>query len=103
MIERFIAENLPQIENEEDIPEEFEKFWQTEKQVAFNKLVADEQLKAEIAEKVIGNYLFTNRKPLQNEVIETFETKPKLLQRKKLAQRVTDKMVGFVETFISGM
>jgi hypothetical protein len=29
--------------------------------------------------------------------------KPKLLERKPIAERITAKVVGFVETFISGM
>ncbi|ANQ51426.1 type I restriction endonuclease subunit R [Flammeovirga sp. MY04] len=103
LIERFIAENLPLIEDPEDVTEEFEKFIEKEKQLAFQHLVAEEHLKADIAEKVISDYLFTNRKPLQADVIDAFEEKPRLLQRKKLAKRVTDKMVGFVETFISGL
>ncbi|MBD0403882.1 type I restriction endonuclease subunit R [Flammeovirga sp. EKP202] len=103
LIEKFIDQNLPHIKDSDQVTDEFDKFIEVEKQNAFTKLVEEEKLKADITEKVISDYLFTNRTPIQSDVVETFETKPKLLQRKKLAQRVTDKMMGFVETFISGM
>ena len=59
LIERFIRENLPKIENADDIPDEFEKFWAKERLLAFDKLSKDESLDAGKLQKVIGNYMFT--------------------------------------------
>ena len=39
LIEKFIQENLPVIEDPDDIPQEFEKFWNAEQQKAFNQFV----------------------------------------------------------------
>jgi len=103
LIERFIQENLPHIEDSDDIPEEFEKYWTTERLLALEKLGKDENLNSVKLEKVIGNYLFTEKKPLRDDIVEMMNFRPLLVKRATVAERVTDKILGFVETFISGI
>lgn len=71
LIERFIAENLPLIRDRENIPEEFESFWTTEKQKALEGISKEENLDQAKLNRVIANYLFTEKKPLRDEVIDT--------------------------------
>jgi len=52
---------------------------------------------------MIGEYLFTERKPLSDEIIDLLETKPKLLERKKTVERVITKIMAFIETFLAGV
>jgi type I restriction enzyme, R subunit len=88
----------------DDIPEAFEKFWNREQQEAFNKLVAEENLSSEKTEKIIEDYLFAEREPLRDEVLELIETeKPSILERKRVGDRILSKIIGFVDTFINGM
>ena len=55
-------------------------------------------------EKLIEDYLFAEREPLRDEVLELIEgEKPSLLQRKKLGDRILKRIMDFVETFINGM
>ena len=103
LIRKFIEENLPHIEDADDIPEAFEDFWAREQQLAFNAMASEEKLDPVKLQAVLGNYLFTERKPLRDEVLDMLPAKPKLLERKPIAERITDKVVEFVETFISGM
>lgn len=103
LIRKFIEENLPHIEDIDDIPEEFESFWAREQQLAFNAMATEEKLDPVKLQAVLGNYLFTERKPLRDEVLDMLPAKPKLLERKPIAERITAKVIGFVETFISGM
>jgi len=104
LIEKFIQENLPVIEDNDDVPQEFEKFWNEEQQKAFSELVKEENLSAERTEKLIEDYLFAEREPLRDEVLELIDgEKPTLLQRKKTGDRILSKILGFVETFINGM
>ena len=104
LIEKFIQENLPVIEDNDDVPQEFEKFWNEEQQKAFSELVKEENLSAERTEKLIEDYLFAEREPLRPEVLELIDgKKPALLQRKKTGDRILSKILGFVETFINGM
>jgi type I restriction enzyme, R subunit len=104
LIEKFILENLPEIEDEDEIPQEFDKFWNAEQQKAFKQLVKDENLSEEKTQKLIENYLFAEREPLRDEILELIEgEKPSVLQRKKLGDRILKKILGFVETFINGI
>jgi type I restriction enzyme R subunit len=104
LIEKFIQENLPVLEDEEDIPEAFEKFWTAEQQNAFNKLVKEENLSADKTQTLIEDYLYAEREPLRDEILELLEgEKPSVLERKKTGDRILSKILGFVETFINGM
>lgn len=104
LIEKFISENLPNIEDTDDIPQEFEKFWNKEQIIAFNNICKEEQLYPEKVNKIVENYLFAERKPLRDEVLELIEgEKPTMLERKKVGDRILNKILRFVETYISGM
>lgn len=104
LIEQFIEENLPHIQDVENIPEEFEVFWTKEQKKAFDKLCKDEGLKPELLETVIGDYLFSERTPLRDEVLNMLEgKKPGVKDRKAIAERIIQKIKNFVDTFINGM
>jgi len=103
LIERFIQENLPQIEDSDNVPDEFANYWSKERVSAIENLSREENLDAEKLQEVIGNYLFTEKKPLRDEIIGMLNEKPSLKERKTIAERVTEKIIGFVETFISGI
>ncbi|RTY94481.1 type I restriction endonuclease subunit R, partial [Flavobacterium bomense] len=103
LIERFILENLPAIEDTEDLPDQFEKYWNEEQIKAFKLLVQEENLSEEKTEQLIENYLFAEREPLRDELLDLIEgEKPKVLERKKTGDRILSKIIGFVETFVSG-
>ncbi|MCC5931728.1 MAG: type I restriction endonuclease subunit R [Cyclobacteriaceae bacterium] len=104
LIEKFILENLPIINDPDNITPAFEQFWNEEQQKEFSKIVSEENLSAEKTEKLIEDYLFAEREPLRDEVLELIEgEKPSLLQRKKLGDRILQRIKDFVETFINGM
>lgn len=104
LIEKFILENLPIIEDTDTIPEEFDKYWNEEQQKAFNQLVQEENLSADKTHKLIESYLFAEREPLRDEVLDLIEgEKPSVLVRKKLGDKILNKIIGFVETFINGV
>lgn len=104
LIEKFISQNIPEIEDTDSIPQEFDKFWVEEQRTAFNELVKSENLSIERTERLIENYLFAEREPLREEVLDLIEgDKPTLLQRKKVGDGILKKIMDFVETFINGM
>lgn len=104
LIEKFISENLPIIQDADDIPNEFDSFWNKEQKDAFDKMVSDEKLSPERTEKLIEGYLFAERTPLRDEVLELIDgDKPSLLQRKSTGERILQRILDFVETFIDGM
>ena len=104
LIEKFILENLPIIKDTDDIPQEFEKFWNEEQQKAFDQLVKDENLSAAKTQALIEDYLYAEREPLRDEILELLEgEKPTVLERKKIGDRILKKIMNFVDTFINGI
>jgi len=104
LIEKFIQDNLPAIEDTDDIPQEFEKFWNAEQQKAFNQLVSEEKLSAEKTQSLIEDYLYAEREPLRDEILQLLEgEQPTLLERKKTGDRILKKILNFVDTFINGI
>ncbi|PQJ82604.1 type I restriction endonuclease subunit R [Polaribacter glomeratus] len=104
LIEKFIEDNLPEIEDSETIPQEFEKFWSEEQQKAFEVFVKEENLSSDKTQKLIEDYLYAEREPLRDELLDLIEgTKPNVLKRKSIGDRILNKVVNFVETFINGL
>ncbi len=104
LIEKFIQANLPQIDASELIPEEFEKFWNAEQQLAFDKIISDENLSPDRTQTLIEDYIYAEREPLRDEILELLEgEQPTLLERKKTGDRILKKIIKFVDTFINGI
>lgn len=103
LIEKFINENLPEIKDVETIPEAFESFWDAEREKAFVELYKEEQLVPDLLRGAVENYLFTERAPLREDVVNIMENKPKLLERKPVAERVIEKIMAFVGAFYEGV
>jgi len=102
LIEKFIKENLPHIEDSDDIPDAFEEFWNDERLKALDEFTAQENLDMEKLNTVLGNYVFTEKKPLRDEIIGMMNQRPSLKERSSTAQRITDKIMDYVETFVNG-
>lgn len=104
LIEKFIEDNLPAIEDSETIPQEFEKFWSKEQQKAFEVFVKEENLSSDKTQKLIEDYLYAEREPLRDELLDLIEgDKPNVLKRKSIGDRILNKVVNFVDTFINGI
>lgn len=104
LIEKFILENLPVISDPDEITPEFESFWQEEQQRELTKIIHEENLSKEKTERLIEAYLFAEREPMRDEVLELLDgEKPGLLQRKSIGDRILKRIVGFVDTFMNGM
>ena len=104
LIEKFIQENLPNIEDSESIPKEFDKFWSNEQEVALQKLAEEENLYLDKTEKLIENYLFSERIPLSEEIINLrIDGRPSALKAKATRERIWNKILEFIDTFVSGV
>lgn len=103
LIERFIADHFADMPASANVAEEFDTYWTEEKRKALVSLSEEEGLDPNGLEKVLGNYLFTEKTPMRDEIIEIMEARPSLRERSTVAERVIDKIRGFVETFIDGV
>lgn len=102
LIEKFIQKNLPLIENPDDVIEAFEDFVEQERKEAIKEISKEEALDQDKLEHVIGEYLFTDKQPLREDIVGLMIQKPSLKERSTKIERVTHKIYDFVNTFISG-
>lgn len=99
LIERFIDAHLMSLEDIDMVDGAFEKFWNEEKLKAFDALCEEENLNKEKVKKVVDTYLYDERPPLSDDIANTLNIKPKLLERRKVVPRVLDKIMTFVDRF----
>lgn len=100
LIEKFIIENLPLIQSE-NIEEDYNNFMNEEKQRAFNKFVTEEQLNPEKLQKLTEDYLFSQRTPTKQEVVDVLINQPSILQRATVGEVILNKFMNFVNTFFN--
>lgn len=104
LIERFIQDSMPHIANGSEVAEEFGKYWTKEQEKAFNTIVAEENLDSEKLKQLIEQFTYEQRPPLRDEILSARnEGQPSIRQRKTIAERIKNKMLNFVETFIDGI
>lgn len=103
LIEKFIDENLPMIEDLAMIEVEFEVFWTEEKAKALQVLSDEESLDAEKLANLIGDYLYSHRLPKSEQIRPLLLVMPKLLERDAVFERIKTKIEVFIETYIEGV
>lgn len=103
LIDQFINENLLKIQDEDEVENEFYKYMDEQRLIALTKLSKDENLNNEKLQKLIANYLFTEKEPLRDDIIDTMNQRPSLKERRSIAERILEKIKKYVETFIDGM
>jgi type I restriction enzyme R subunit len=103
LIEEFIDKCLETIPFASDIEDTFYEFWDEKKKEALKKLIAEEGLISNRVQQLIDTYIFTEKKPLREEIVSTLKVKPTILQRKTVVERVSEKLMKFIEVFIEGI
>ena len=100
LIKKFIEENLPKIESSDEVEKSFEHYWNKEQEKFIEKISKEEKIEKKKLEKMVSEYLYSERMPLGDEIIALLPKKPKLLERKPIIERIRDKLRLFVEIFI---
>ena len=86
-----------------DVEDVFKTYWAEETKKALEDLSNTEALQKDKVEDIINDYLFTGRMATEDEVIETLQKQPSVLQRESISNRVTTKIMNFIKTFINGV
>jgi type I restriction enzyme R subunit len=94
---------MPSITDADLINDEFDEFWTKKQREAFELLCREEGIKAEHLQQIIADYLFTEQKPMPDVIIKMLERKPKVLERRPIIERITQKILNFVDVFINGV
>jgi type I restriction enzyme R subunit len=103
LIEKFINENLPKIDDVDNIQDEFEKYWEEQKVLALAKMCDEEQLDKEQFKALIEAYIFSGQDPLRDEVFKCLGDRPSILKAREVGERIISKMKEYVEVFVKGM
>ncbi|MEX6632970.1 type I restriction endonuclease subunit R [Hyphococcus lacteus] len=103
LIERFIAEHMPKVKKGEDVAVAFKAYWTEERQSALATLCEEEGLRPDQIESIIESYHFTGQTPLRDTVVAALVEKPKVLERKKIVERVTEKIIALIRRFDDDM
>ena len=99
LIAKFIDKTIPEITSSEDVETAFDSFWNQERKTAFEALCAQEGLVPEKMQKLVDNYLYSSRKPLGDDYAHVLVKHPKILERKPLLERISQKFNDFVSLF----
>jgi type I restriction enzyme, R subunit len=99
LIEKFIDQRMRTIEPDEQIETIFKEFWNQERIEAVQQPCIEENLKQEAVNQMIANYKFSGKEPSRETVLNACNEKPKLLERKKIFDRVVSKLLGIVKKF----
>jgi type I restriction enzyme, R subunit len=99
LIERFIKENMPRLPAGQNVSDAFNDFWTEEKAKAIHEICESEGLKAEALKGMIENYHFTGKEPLSETIVEALNEKPRILERKSIVTRVTEKLMTLIKVF----
>ena len=99
LIEKFIDENLPHIEDADKIEDEFEKYWQDQKVFALDKLCEEEQLEKSQFKALIDAYIYSGQEPNKDQILNCLDKLPSIFQREVISNKIIDKMRDFVNLF----
>ena len=81
-----------------------EDFLEQERVSSFDAVCKEEQLDADKLKTVIDRYVYTGKKPLPDpDIIELINRPLKLADRAPTRTRVLERVVEYVDTFISGI
>ncbi|MFC2084704.1 type I restriction endonuclease subunit R [Bacteroidota bacterium] len=103
LIEKFIEENLPYVDDVDTIPDEFEKYWNEQKILALGKLCDEEHLELKQFQALIDTYIYSEQEPLRDEVFKCLDNRPSVLKAKEIGERIINKMKEYIEVFVRGI
>jgi len=99
LIERFIRENLPDIEKSDDVESAFELFWKEERSKILRDIAEDENIDLEKFQELIGEYIYTQKIPLGDDIVGLLPETPSVLKRKGIIDRIKKAIVDVVDVF----
>ncbi len=103
LIEKFIEEHMTAMTAGQNVTDAFNGFWDQEKSKAIAEICVAEKLDPTAFKAMIEQYHFTGKKPLQGEIVDALEEKPKILERKSVVERIGARLLKLVATFDEGL
>ena len=99
LIEKFIQQNMPTLRPGDDVGEAFEAYWNQEKEVTLTAICAEEGLDRAKFDKLVDHFNFSGQNPLRDDVVAALRVQPKILDRRRIVNRILERLVVFIRTF----
>ena len=99
LIEKFITEYWEGLDTKTDIIASFHDYWDAERRDRLEFICAEEQLEITKVETLLGQYRFTSREPLSDDIINVMKTPPKILERRDRINSASKKIMDVIEVF----
>lgn len=99
LIRKFIEENLPHVPHSEEVESAFSEFWASERSAELRRISETEHISPEQVEELIGEYLYTDRLPNGEDIIEKLPERPRLMEHKGVIDRIRTAIKDIVEIF----
>lgn len=99
LIEKFIDRNMPQISQDGDVEAAFRSYWEAEREDALGALCASEGIGRAQLDHLIELYNFTGQTPQREDVVQALTVKPRILERRKIIDRIIDRLTTIIRTF----
>lgn len=103
LIEKFIDEQMVALKPGDDVASAFSDFWSEEKQKTIREMCESEGLKMDALQLMIEEYHFSGKEPLGETIVGALNEQPKILERKSIVGRITEKMMRLVRVFDDDM
>ncbi|MFC3069416.1 type I restriction endonuclease subunit R [Phenylobacterium soli] len=98
LIEKFIEKNMPPLRKGDDVQPAFRAFWLAERSAAMNALCDEEGLERAKFEELMRAYVFSQT-VMREDVVAALRVPPSLLTRRKVVDRVLERLDNLVRTF----
>lgn len=99
LIRKFIEKNLPKINKDDDVEKKFEEFWNSEKSNVVKEIARAEDIPIEKLENIISEYLYTQKLPLGQDIVDMLPEPPRILERQRIIDRVRSAIENLVDIF----
>lgn len=99
LIEKFIEQYLPKIAAPSEVESAFDEFWTAERTDQFEKLIVEERLDRDELAAIVSDYHFSRQPPQRERIISALIQKPKILERKTVVDRVTERVMTLITRF----
>ena len=99
LIKKFIEENLPKIGQSDDVEKAFSDFWASERSESLKNIASAENIPIEKFEHLIGEYLYTQKTPNGQEIVDMLPEVPMIKERQGIIDRIKAAIENIVDIF----
>jgi type I restriction enzyme R subunit len=99
LIRKFIEENLPKISESDDVEKVFVEFWASERADNLKNIAENENIPLDKFEELIGEYLYTQKIPRGQDIVDLMPKQPRLLERQGIISRIKSAIENIVDIF----